>query len=233
VALLRDEGRRALYICVRKARRPVTRGEAAAHVGISQKLAAFHLDKLVEVGLLQARYQAPEGRRVGRAPKVYEPGPARVRVDIPPREHEALAGILTAAVAGERPGETAWQAALRVARREGEQLGASEREAARTGRLGVERALTLADRVLEQHGYEPERVGPALLRLRNCPFQPLAGRVPSLVCGINQAYLAGILAGLGAGSTTAVLAPRPGQCCVELRPADPGTGTGQAPAGNG
>ena len=33
----------------------MSREEAAAHVGISRKLAAFHLDRLVEAGLLVAR----------------------------------------------------------------------------------------------------------------------------------------------------------------------------------
>jgi predicted ArsR family transcriptional regulator len=53
VAALDDELRRGMYAFIRKARRPVTREEAAASVGISRKLAAFHLDKLVEVGLLR------------------------------------------------------------------------------------------------------------------------------------------------------------------------------------
>src|SRR5215469_15706255 len=33
--------------------------------------------------------------------------------------------------------------------------------------------------------------GPALLRLRNCPFYPLAAQAPDLVRGVNQALLAG------------------------------------------
>jgi predicted ArsR family transcriptional regulator len=199
----------------------VTREEAAAHVGISHKLAAFHLDRLVAGGLLYAGPQPAEGRgRVGRAPKAYRPSDLSIRIDIPPREPEALAGILADAITTEEPGENAWQAALRIANRRGLELGAAERETARAGRLGVERALTLADQVLERHGYEPQRVGPALLRLRNCPFQPLAARNPKLVCGINHAFLAGFLTGLGADSATAVLVPRLGTCCVELRPPD-------------
>ena len=51
VAALDDEFRRGMYAFIRKARRPVTREEAAASVGISRKLAAFHLDKLVEADL--------------------------------------------------------------------------------------------------------------------------------------------------------------------------------------
>jgi len=74
--------------------------------------------------------------------------------------------------------------------------------------------------VLERLGFEPARDSPARLRLRNCPFQPLAARAPDLVCGINHGYLSGLLAGLNAPAAEAVLTPDPGRCCVELRAAN-------------
>ena len=63
---------------------------------------------------------------------------------------------------------------------------------------------------------QPHREGPVSLRLRNCPFQSLAAKAPELVCGINLAYLTGFLAGLGAATVQAVLAPARGECCVRL-----------------
>ena len=57
------------------------------------------------------------------------------------------------------------------------------------------------------------------MRLRNCPFHPMAARAPGLVCGLNHAYLGGVVEGLGAGDrVVAELVPREGECCVELRP---------------
>ncbi|MBF6301988.1 helix-turn-helix domain-containing protein [Nocardia amamiensis] len=218
VAALDDELRRGMYRFIRQARRPVTRDEAAAEVGISRKLAAFHLDKLVDAGLLRARYEAPGGvRRVGRAPKVYEPTDADVRVSIPERRYDVLAEILMGAVLGERDGETAREAAMRVAQRRGEELGDAERERVRPGRLGAERALTLVQGMLARHGFEPSRAAPTCVRMRNCPFHPLANTAPELVCGLNHAFCSGILTGLGADSVQAVLAPRVGECCVEVR----------------
>lgn len=61
VAALSDELRRRMYGFIRRVGRPVSREEAAKSVGISRKLAAFHLDKLVEVGLLRARYEPVGG----------------------------------------------------------------------------------------------------------------------------------------------------------------------------
>jgi predicted ArsR family transcriptional regulator len=221
-AVLTDEHRRRMYTFIRQADSPVTRDEAAAAVGISRKLAAFHLDKLVAAGLLRASYARPAGlRRAGRTPKAYEPSGVDLHLSIPQREHALLAGILVDAVSG-ASAEDAGQAALRVAAQHGSELGADERGRMRPGRLGAERALTVACGVLERQGFEPVRAEPTRVWLRNCPFEPLAARAPDLVCGINQAFLAGFLDGLGATTTTAVLAPRPGACCVELRAATPG-----------
>jgi len=220
VVALRDGPRRAMYAFIRRSRRPVTRDEAAASVGISRKLAAFHLDKLVDAGLLRTRREAGGGvGKVGRAPKLYEPAGADIRVTIPERRTEILADILMHAVLTESTDENARQAAMRVARHRGEELGTTERERRKPGRLGTERALTLTEDILARHGFEPARESPACVRLLNCPFHPMAALAPDLVCGINHAYLTGMLTGLKAAGVRAVLVPRAGECCVELRSA--------------
>jgi predicted ArsR family transcriptional regulator len=215
VAALDDELRRGMYAFIRRARRPVTRDEAAASVGISRKLAAFHLDKLVSAGLLRARYEAVGGvRRVGRTPKVYEPADTDFHITIPERRHELLADILVDAVLA----ADASAAAVQAATTRGEQLGTEERKLHKPGKLGPERALTIAEQILVRHGFEPTREAPTCIKLRNCPFHPLAARAPDLVCGINHAFLSGFLTGLAAApAVQAVLAPHPGECCVELR----------------
>jgi predicted ArsR family transcriptional regulator len=215
VAALDDELRGGMYAFIRKARRPVSREEAAASVGISRKLAAFHLDKLVDAGLL--RVGSTSVRKVGRAPKVYEPGGTDIHVSIPPRHHDVLAGILLDAVLTEGEDENAHEAVTRVAGQRGRELGAAERDHHKPGRLGAERALTLAEGVLARHGFEPSRDSPTCVRLRNCPFHPLTAKAPEVVCGINHTFLSGFLTGLEAGGVSAVLAPAPDACCVELR----------------
>jgi predicted ArsR family transcriptional regulator len=220
VAALDDPLRRGMFRFIRLSHQPVTREAAAASVGISRKLAAFHLDKLVEAGVLRANYE-PVGsvRKVGRTPKVYEATDTDININIPPRQHELLADILLEAVLTEGKGEDARQAATRVAGQRGRDLGMRERHDRRPGRLGGKRALTLAEAALARLGFEPTRDSPVCLRLRNCPFHPLAGKAPELVCGMNEAFLTGMLAGLGTPRVRAVLAPRPGECCVQLRAA--------------
>jgi predicted ArsR family transcriptional regulator len=142
----------------------------------------------------------------------------QVRLSIPERRPEALAAVLLDAITSARPGESASEAALRLADEAGRRLGSQAREQRKPGRLGPERALGLAEEVLAEYGFEPLRSSTTCVRLRNCPYQPLTAHAADLVCGMNQRHVAGLLRGLQApASVTAVLAPRPPQCCVELR----------------
>ncbi|MDT0615921.1 helix-turn-helix transcriptional regulator [Streptomyces lancefieldiae] len=221
VSVLSEYSRRRMFGFIRRAGRAVTRDEAAASVGISRKLAAFHLDKLVDAGLLRTRVETPGTiRKVGRRPKVYEPTDAQITVNIPDRRHELLADLLLDAVLTEEAGESAAQAAIRTAEQRGRQIGEAARDETRPGRLGPERGVTACEQLLDQCGYEPVREAPARLRLRNCPFHPLAAKAPDLVCGMNQAFLSGFLNGLQVSGVQAVLAPATGECCVRLSPND-------------
>ena len=154
---------------------------------------------------------------MGRAPRLYEPAEEDIAVRVPERSPELLASILVEAVTTERADERAEQAVLRVARRARRALGAAERARLRGGRVGAERALATSEELLARQGFEPFREDGSV-RLRNCPFHPMAGMAPALVCGLNRAYLAGMVEGLDADDRVAAeLAPRAGECCVELR----------------
>jgi len=213
---LGEDQRRRLYGFARAARRPVSREEAAAAVGMSRKLAAFHLDKLVDAGLLRYRFLASGESRVGRRPKVYEPTDASFEISIPARRHELLADILVQAVLEESQHGSARAAAVQAAHRRGFREGGHVRERLHPGRLGAERALTITTEVLGEHGFEPDRTTQGCVRLRNCPFHPLAQQAPDLVCGLNHAFMGGLIEGLHAETVEAVLAPTAGECCVEL-----------------
>jgi predicted ArsR family transcriptional regulator len=215
VVVLRDGVRRRVYFFARSAAAPVTRKETAAAVGISRTLAAFHLDKLVEAGLLTRRpLDRGDHRRVGRAPTVYQPSGLEIRVGIPVRHHELLAEVLTDVLATEASTEPVGEAVVRVAAARGRVDGRATRDAVTTaGTDGFSRAVdALADR-----GYEPARLEEGVVRLRNCVFAPIAARSTELVCALHHAYVAGLLDGMGTAEATAVLAPTPEACCVEVR----------------
>ena len=195
LASLGDPLRRDLYRCVTARDGGVGRDEAAATVGVSRALAAYHLDKLVEAGLLATRFERRSGRRgpgAGRTAKLYLRSASPVDVALPARDLGLMAELLARAVEADPSG--AARSALD--------------RAARAAAASV-RSL-LADR-----GYEPHEEDGAV-RLRNCPFGPLAEAHRDLVCAANLAFVQGLLQDHRNSGLRAVLQPRPGRCCVAL-----------------
>ena len=220
VAVLEDDLRRRMYLYIRGRGEPVSRDEAAAQVGISRKLAAFHLDKLVERGLLNAHYARLPGRSgagAGRSSKLYEPSELEVDISIPERRYDIVGEIMVEALQSDAT-ESPRQAATRVAREKGLHLGEKVKARLRLRPPGTERALAVAEETLTGYGYEPYRDESGAISLRNCPFHTLSRQAPELVCGLNREFIDGLLRGLGNESVEASLEPKAGECCVKLRP---------------
>jgi predicted ArsR family transcriptional regulator len=211
VSRLGDPVRRRLYEIVSSRAEPVCRDEAASAAGIGRPLAAYHLDKLVESGLLTVTYQRLGGRSgpgAGRPAKLYMKSDREFTVSVPARDYELAARILVQAFADDRGGAS--HAALHdAARRSGTELADS-------AKAGDVHALT---RILSAHGYDPAPQltdGSAVIRLRNCPFHHLAQEHRNLVCGMNMSLISGMVSGLRLPDWQPATDPRPGQCCVAI-----------------
>jgi predicted ArsR family transcriptional regulator len=206
---LDDPLRRRLYEVVAGRPGPVSRDEAASATGIGRALAVYHLDKLVESGLLTASYARPPGRSgpgAGRPAKVYARSDREFAVTVPPREYELAARLLVQAVEAD-PSDRSRTALAGAARRLGTELGRAFRPDA--GERDVKDVLT-------QQGYEPCGGAGGVIRLRNCPFHQLTEQHREVVCGMNLALVEGLVEGLGAGGLRPALDPRPGHCCVAI-----------------
>jgi predicted ArsR family transcriptional regulator len=228
--VLADELRRAIYAFVRSSRRPVTREEVAQANGISWRLAAFHLEKLLEQGFLTSHYARPRergGPGAGRSAKYYEPSDVEIEISIPDRRYELAGQLLVEGIRSEAPGELAREATLRVAADRGREIGEDLRKSRRLRRPGSERTLAILQDYLSEFGFEPYRDDDSVVALRNCPFHALAKLAPDLVCEMNRALLDGVLRGMGNDNVEAVLACKPGDCCVTLR--GPSKATRRAP----
>lgn len=218
VAALGEPVRRALYRYVAAQPEPVTREQAAAAVGVAQHTAKFHLDRLVDGRLLEAGYRRPPGRGgpgAGRPAKVYRRSGADLDVSLPERRYGLAGRLLVKAVArAERTGSPVSDALRSVATEEGRSAGtrAAPDPGAGAGREAVEAGVL---DVLAAAGYEPRRDRDGIT-LANCPFHALAQEATELVCGMNHAYLEGVLDGAGATALDARLDPAPGRCCVRL-----------------
>jgi predicted ArsR family transcriptional regulator len=226
LSTLDDPVRRRLYEVVTRQPGPVGRDEAAAAAGIGRALAVYHLDKLVESGLLAATYQRPAGRTgpgAGRPAKLYTRADREFAVTVPPRSYELAARLLVQAVEADTSGQS--RAALgQAARRLGGELGRGYRTEVVRGSQpeegrGAPRDDVHGDDVesaLTRQGYEPCRGADGVIRLRNCPFHQLAERNREVVCGMNLTLVEGLVEGLGADRWRPVLDPQPGYCCVAL-----------------
>ena len=218
LAGLGDPLRRALYRYVAEHGEPVSREDAAAAVGISRPLAAYHLDKLTDDGLLEARYQRRSGRRgpgAGRPAKHYVRAADPLELSLPARDYATLAELLAGAIEADPSG--AAQAALqRAAATLGAEVGAEA--ANHTSPAGdPDQVLTAVRQALASRGYEPYEEAEGTIRLRNCPFDRVAAHHRDLVCGANLAMLQSLTDHLGGDPPVrAVLDRQPGRCCVAL-----------------
>jgi predicted ArsR family transcriptional regulator len=192
----------------------IGRDAAAEALAVARSVVAFHLDKLVDAGLLEARYERLSGRSgpgAGRPAKLYTRSSREIDVSIPPRRYD-LAGSVLADAISRATKETAAidQSVSEVARETGFRIGAG---AARRSDASSGAEVVSA---LEHLGYEPHDTGDEIA-LFNCPFHSLAEQHRALVCGMNLDLVGGILDGLGAtDGGTARLAPEPGYCCVRI-----------------
>lgn len=185
---LGDPVRRRLFDFVSQSSAPVGRDEAAKASGTSRTLAAYHLDKLTEAGLLAttfARIQGKTGPGAGRPAKLYELAQEEVSLSVPPRNYRLLSSLLEAA------------------RSEGESLGA-----------GADDLMQLLDEL----GYAPVQEDDGSICMENCPFHMVAQHQTQLVCSMNYHLIDGVLRGCACTSAQAELSPRPGKCCVVIHP---------------
>lgn len=197
VSSLAEPVRRALYDFVAASDDAVGRDEAAAAVQVSRQVAAHHLDRLAEDGLLEVEFRRLTGRTgpgAGRPAKLYRRSERDHQVSVPPRRYALAAQILLDAV---RTGDLRREALVEVAHRTGEEIG----------REGLAEAL-------EATGYEPVTVNGEIL-FRNCPFHALRDQDQETTCCLNVALVEGMVQGSGSDAD-ATFAPEEGYCCVRL-----------------
>jgi predicted ArsR family transcriptional regulator len=199
IAALAEPQRRAVYEHVAAAGAPVSRNAVADALAIGRTLAAHHLDKLAEAGLVEVSFARVNGRSgpgSGRPSKLYRRTATEHELSLPPRDYRTLATVFADAVeeAGVEP------VLFEAARRHGARHRDDD---------------VPAEELLRGLGYEPYEDG-AVWRLRNCPFDGVARTHAALVCGANLALLEGAL------GARVRIDPRPDGCCVTVQRSETG-----------
>jgi len=222
VACLDEPTRRQIYDYVGAQSSAVSREDVAVALGVPRRTAAFHLDRLAELGLVAVSFARRTGRSgpgAGRPAKLYHRSAREVAVSLPPRHYDVVGQLLAGAmVQAQETGEPPRDVLDRRARAFGQSM-AHKRSGERSGERPGERAgygdTGLLIGLLEDHGFEPRREAGDIV-LHNCPFHALAREHAELVCGMSLHLLEGVLEGLGQTELQARLDPGLSRCCVRL-----------------
>ena len=217
-ASLADPQRRRLFLFVASTMHSVGREEAAHALGLTLAAAAFHLDRLVEAGVLAAEYRRPPGRSgpgAGRPAKRYRAVRAEYLFSVPERRYEIIAAVLARAVADAAADSIPISKAVRrAASNFGRAIGTN---VAPIEDDDPSDAMTRIADLLAVWGYEP-RLEPGCLTTMNCPFAGLVEESGDLVCRVNLRLLKGVLKGAGATRLVARGGPGNARCCVVVLP---------------
>ena len=218
ISLLGEPVRRRLYEYVVQEPGPVSREQAAKAVGVKRSLAAFHLDKLAEEGLLDVEFKRLSGRKgpgAGRPAKLYKKPAQSIEVSLPHREYGLAARLFAQALSNNHPSRDAVKGAARAF---GRDMADEVRKRAghHQGRKNLART---AEDVLKDYGFQPFHDSDGNIRLGNCPFHLLSREFTELVCGMNVEIMQSLLEELGLERLEACLEPQPGMCCVAFRTA--------------
>ena len=220
-SVLAEPTRRGLYEFVVARHEPIGRDEAAAAVGISRELAAFHLDRLVGAGLLQTEYRRLTGRTgpgAGRPAKLYRRATGDIEFSLPQRHYERAAELMATALDRLGP-STGLDAITPIARARGRALAADAAKRPKNASPEVRGSFGRLLDLLRGAGYEPQIEPAGDVCLRNCPYDALVQEHRDVTCGMNLAWAEGVVEGLGASDVAVELNPEPGRCCVIFHPA--------------
>ncbi|HEY0904562.1 MAG TPA: helix-turn-helix domain-containing protein [Marmoricola sp.] len=216
LAALADPLRRRLYRFVARSPEPVGREQAADAVGVPVHTAKFHLDRMVQDGLLDVEFRRLTGRTgpgAGRPAKLYLRSDREFAVSLPERRYDVLSEVLAAAAAASVEQRAPVDEVASVVAHDYGARMVEGRTGDATGGVG---ALERVAEALDDVGYEP-RIVEGVMVLENCPFDRAAREHTALVCGLNLDFVRGVVDGLGCAEVDATLEPSPGRCCVSAR----------------
>ncbi|MGE5828986.1 MAG: helix-turn-helix transcriptional regulator [Micromonosporaceae bacterium] len=209
IGALAEPARRDLYLYVAAQAEPVGRDQAATALHLPRHVVKFHLDRLVDEGLLEVEFRRLSGRQgpgAGRPAKLYRRAAREVTVSLPERRFDLAGQILADAVRAASTGAPILAAVAEAAASAGRRVGAQARTAS---------GSSVAD-ALASCGYEPRLVDRTMV-LANCPFHPLAVEHTELVCGLNLEFIQAMTRELGREEVDVRLDPGTGRCCVTLQ----------------
>lgn len=202
----------------------LTAGEVGERLGLHVTSARFHLEQLVDAGVLVASFHR---HGTGRPQKRYAALPERAAAAPRDDAYRMLAELLTEALAGREEGaltpeEAGSRWAQQHVRRLSETQDLPDLAPARTPGQWLAKVGRLLD-LLESWGYDPsvrttDHGRTAEVALARCPFLSLAESHTEVVCAAHRGLLRGALDVFGEPDADVEIQPfaLPGVCLARL-----------------
>lgn len=191
---LGDNTRYAIYLELARSSSPLSTSEVAETLGLHPNTVRPHLERMREVGLLEARPDTAGS--VGRPQKLYHLADDAPSLGLEPPVYPLVARMLLEIA--QEAGLDSDQAVV-AGRSEGRRL--AHRSAA-PSRPCADAAVAM----LDEMGFDPARVdedGETTVAFTRCPFAELAESSPELVCSLHRGMLEGFVDEVGGAAVVA------------------------------
>lgn len=191
---LGDNTRYAIYLELARSSRPLSTAEVAGSLGLHLNTVRPHLERMREVGLLEARPDTSGG--VGRPQKLYELAADAPGLGLEPPVYPMLAKmLLDVAVAS----DTDTSVVLEAGRDTGRALAHRTEDRTRGGQ-GTPSVGTMTVGMLDDLGFDPASATEGnctSVAFGHCPFAELATAHPQVVCALHRGLMEGFTGELG------------------------------------
>lgn len=181
---LGDNTRYAIYLELARSARPLSTADVAESLGLHSNTVRPHLERMRDVGLLEARPDTSGA--VGRPQKLYSIAPDSPSLGLEPPVFPMLARMLLGVA---REAGVGGEVAASAGRDEGRRLAHRQ-----TGADVPCADATVA--MLDELGFDPARVDAddvATVAFTHCPFADMAEANPEVVCSLHRGMLEGFV----------------------------------------
>ena len=188
-----DPTRRGIYRHLRAASEPLSASEVAEVFGVHRTVARAHMEKLMDLGLVESGTRRCSGG--GRPAKTYVLTEERLEVMLPPRRYERLSRFLLRLIDSAVEPEVAGELAFAL----GREFGAET--AVEIAGDDAQAPVKLAPRAvvawMDEAGYsvslDDGAKGVVAVEVHNCVYSELAKDYPDIVCPFDRGTVCGML----------------------------------------
>lgn len=188
-----DPTRRGIYRHLRAASDPLSASEVAAVFGVHRTVARAHLEKLVELGLVESGTRRRTGG--GRPAKTYVLTGERLEVMLPPRRYERLSRFLLRLIDNTVEPAVAAEAAFGLGRAFGAETAAkiAGDDVPPPVKLSPRAVVTWMDEAGYSVSLDDGAKGVVVVEVHNCVYSELAQEFPDIVCPFDRGTVCGML----------------------------------------